>query len=229
MMNELKIEHVLLFGIVAFLLYHLMGKCGCSGNGFSVGAQVESCDCSKKWTGRIVKNGPITTHDDICADGRKTNDGRPRHFCTDQPDLESCGTAGGRSDYVGPGTCKWNGSPTPPGPPTTPAPTPTPTPTPTPSCINYNTKNWCDDMLGCMWDGFTCKSGPPPSPPPPAGPIIRCNPNIKPPQICPGGRPCPQNGKCVLPILCKPGATDVCPDWPWTCPPNGMCPGNARP
>jgi len=43
-MNELKIEHVLLFVIVAFLLYHLMGKCGCSGNGFSVGAQQGKCN-----------------------------------------------------------------------------------------------------------------------------------------------------------------------------------------
>ena len=210
--GELKIEHVLLFGIVAFLLYHLMGKCGCSGNGFSVGAQVESCDCSKKWTGRSFGKGPIITHDDICADGSpKTNDGRPRHFCTDQPDPESCGTAGGRGTWVGQGTCKWNPPP--------PQPKPGPAPGPTPSCINYNTKEWCDDMQGCRWDGYTCKSGPPP-----AGPIVQCNPNTSPPQICPGGRPCPQNGKCVLPILCKPGATDVCTDWPWTCPPNGICP-----
>jgi hypothetical protein len=42
--GELKIEHLLLFVIVGFLLYHLMGKCGCSGNGFSVGYQAETDD-----------------------------------------------------------------------------------------------------------------------------------------------------------------------------------------
>ena len=42
--GELKIEHLLLFVIVGFLLYHLMGKCGCSGNGFSVGGQTK---CNK--------------------------------------------------------------------------------------------------------------------------------------------------------------------------------------
>ena len=35
-MTELSIEHVLLFVVAAFLLYHLMGSCGC-GDGFSVG------------------------------------------------------------------------------------------------------------------------------------------------------------------------------------------------
>tara|TARA_B110000858_G_scaffold110894_2_gene126831 strand:- start:7976 stop:8230 length:255 start_codon:yes stop_codon:yes gene_type:complete len=37
-MTELSIEHVLLFIVAAFLLYHLMGSCGC-GDGFSVGGQ----------------------------------------------------------------------------------------------------------------------------------------------------------------------------------------------
>jgi hypothetical protein len=41
--GELKIEHVLLFVIVAFLLYHLMGRCGMrSRDGFSVGGV--NCD-----------------------------------------------------------------------------------------------------------------------------------------------------------------------------------------
>ena len=35
--KELSVEHVLMFVIVAFLLYHLLGRCGCTGNGFSVG------------------------------------------------------------------------------------------------------------------------------------------------------------------------------------------------
>jgi hypothetical protein len=289
--GELKIEHVLLFGIVAFLLYHLMGRCGCSGNGFSVGGYkphtgrtnvgyslycngawggsaicpgfnvneggynrfeganakkdatnasksfscidskswrkndscvytaptptppgppptppgppptppgpppTQLCDCSKKWTGKIEKNGPITPHDNICTDGNpKILGGRPRDFCTDQSDPESCKTAGERS-WVGPGTCKWNGPPTPPGPPPKPP-------------------------------------GPPPTPPPPPGPDVICNPNIKPPQICPDGTKCPKNGICNPPppppgpdVICKPNLKppQICPDGT-KCPKNGICP-----
>jgi hypothetical protein len=45
--KELKVEHVLMFVIVAFLLYHFMSGCGCTnrGDGFSVGAQ---SDCIGK-------------------------------------------------------------------------------------------------------------------------------------------------------------------------------------
>jgi len=39
-MAELKMEHVLMFVIVAFVLYHFVGGCNC--NGFSVGGQ-DSC------------------------------------------------------------------------------------------------------------------------------------------------------------------------------------------
>ena len=39
-MTELKMEHILMFVIAAFILYHLLGSCGC-GNGFSVGGEVE--------------------------------------------------------------------------------------------------------------------------------------------------------------------------------------------
>ena len=43
-MVELSVEHVLLFVVAAFLLYHLKGSCLCSyGNGFSVGDQIK-CD-----------------------------------------------------------------------------------------------------------------------------------------------------------------------------------------
>lgn len=38
-MTELKMEHVLMFTIIALMLYYLLGKCGCRGNGFRVGAQ----------------------------------------------------------------------------------------------------------------------------------------------------------------------------------------------
>ena len=32
-------EHVLMLAIVVFVLYHLLGSCGCRGNGFRVGGQ----------------------------------------------------------------------------------------------------------------------------------------------------------------------------------------------
>ena len=43
-MTELKMEHVLMFVIVAFLLYHFMGRCSCANrvvNGFNVGGQTD--------------------------------------------------------------------------------------------------------------------------------------------------------------------------------------------
>ena len=43
-MTELKMEHVLLFAVVAFLMYNFIGGCNCNrGNGFSVGSP---CDCN---------------------------------------------------------------------------------------------------------------------------------------------------------------------------------------
>ena len=38
-MKELSVEHVLLFVVATFLLYYLMGSCGCSRDGFSVSRQ----------------------------------------------------------------------------------------------------------------------------------------------------------------------------------------------
>lgn len=37
-MVKLSMEHILLFVVLAFLLYHLLGNCGCR-NGFRVGGQ----------------------------------------------------------------------------------------------------------------------------------------------------------------------------------------------
>jgi hypothetical protein len=43
-LKELKVEHVLMFVIAAFLLYHLIGNCGCAngGDGFSVGGKTNT-------------------------------------------------------------------------------------------------------------------------------------------------------------------------------------------
>jgi hypothetical protein len=46
-MTELKIEHVLMLAIVALMLYHFMGSCGCRGNGFSVGGDKEPFYCGE--------------------------------------------------------------------------------------------------------------------------------------------------------------------------------------
>ena len=40
MVNKVKVEHVLILAIVAFLLYHFVGRCNCfNGNGFRVGGR----------------------------------------------------------------------------------------------------------------------------------------------------------------------------------------------
>jgi hypothetical protein len=43
---ELSIEHILLFVIASYLLYHFVGNCRC--NSFSVGGQNTGIDCSKR-------------------------------------------------------------------------------------------------------------------------------------------------------------------------------------
>ena len=42
---DISVEHVLLFLVIVFFLYHLIGNCSCSGNGFSVGGQSVSPTC----------------------------------------------------------------------------------------------------------------------------------------------------------------------------------------
>jgi len=55
MVDELKVEHVLMFVIAAFLLYHLVGRCGMrSRDGFNVGGQPEPKLCH----GSLVHDGP---------------------------------------------------------------------------------------------------------------------------------------------------------------------------
>ena len=47
---ELKIEHILIFIIVVFLLYYLINRCQCTNrvvNGFNVGAQPQHPSCSE--------------------------------------------------------------------------------------------------------------------------------------------------------------------------------------
>lgn len=98
-MTELKITHVLLLAVAAFLLYHFMSGCG---NGFSVGEGY--CTCAK--------------FNDVgdCIDPKNHED-RSLKYCTGAPNPDECRTAGGRS-FISPGTCKWiNTPPSPPPPP----------------------------------------------------------------------------------------------------------------
>ena len=48
-MTELKTEHILMLAIVAFVLYHFMGRCSC-GNGFRV---------SNQWYDPMRPDGPV--------------------------------------------------------------------------------------------------------------------------------------------------------------------------
>ena len=53
-----KIEYILLIGILAFLLYHLLGSCNCN-DGFSVGGCTKVIDsCSNKMVNEKLKNTP---------------------------------------------------------------------------------------------------------------------------------------------------------------------------
>ena len=69
-MTELNVEHVLMLAIVAFVLYHFMGSCGCRGNGFSVGGPKcpdgmrkgspnDTCPSGKKCEEKCFGGGPI--------------------------------------------------------------------------------------------------------------------------------------------------------------------------
>jgi hypothetical protein len=61
-MVELEMTHILMVLIAGFLLYHLMGRCGCSrgGNGFRVGEFKKECNNN----GLLKENGICECYDD---------------------------------------------------------------------------------------------------------------------------------------------------------------------
>ena len=102
-MAELNVEHVLLFVILAVLLYHLIGGCGCSGmrggNGFRVGGEsdIESELCYGKNKEECGQMGIACKYiylnktcretcfgGDLCANGlcKDTEDGGRKCECT---------------------------------------------------------------------------------------------------------------------------------------------------
>ena len=66
---DFKFEHLLLFVIAIFLLYHLLGGCGCTNrvvDGFSVGGQ--SCSCIWKEDGQCKQyQSGKTFNEDTCT------------------------------------------------------------------------------------------------------------------------------------------------------------------
>ena len=65
-MVKLKMEHVIMVAIVAFVLYSLISRCGCSGDGFNVGGQSET-ECLSN----------LEKLDVICCDNNNCPDGYP--------------------------------------------------------------------------------------------------------------------------------------------------------
>ena len=67
---DLSVEHVLMFVISAFLLYHLMDRCSCmrSGNGFSVGYQADiGYKCNNKLKKLCRKSRGIPNNCNMCV------------------------------------------------------------------------------------------------------------------------------------------------------------------
>ena len=88
-MTELNVEHIFLFAIVIFLLYFLIGNCGCRGNGFSVGGDVSSicndnCYCSK------VKNVYSKPSDIDCSKPCSTGKDAECYGTTCYGQIDSC-------------------------------------------------------------------------------------------------------------------------------------------
>ena len=88
-MTELKIEHVLLLAVAAFLMYHLLGGCGFNrGDGFNVGGQ--SCSCN------YIKNGECTqiqsgeTFDESLCNKMKSEDDCINQYFGNARGLEIC-------------------------------------------------------------------------------------------------------------------------------------------
>lgn len=64
---DLSVEHVLMFVIIVFLLYHLIGGCSCIRDGFSVGGELcpplvkqKDCPPSENYSAWVDKNSSCT-------------------------------------------------------------------------------------------------------------------------------------------------------------------------
>jgi hypothetical protein len=70
--KDLSVEHILMFVIVAFLLYHLIGGCSCgirSRDGFNVGGKMKNKNKKDKDNSKVVKCHPYTNPPQLCPGG----------------------------------------------------------------------------------------------------------------------------------------------------------------
>ena len=82
---NLSVEHVLLFLVIVFFIYHLIGNCSCSGNGFSVGGQSASPTCKCKYTDCYIPNKQRTSSN-VCVSAKNVHD----CTCDDKSSPSSC-------------------------------------------------------------------------------------------------------------------------------------------
>ena len=73
MVDEIKVEHVLILAIVVFLLYHFIGRCRC--NGFRVGGEPSTFIGGDIWKDLETRAIPDPPHGDMWEDlKRKAQD-----------------------------------------------------------------------------------------------------------------------------------------------------------
>lgn len=81
-MSELNIKHILILGIVIFVLYHFMNRCSC--NGFSVGGMKTNPECKDIAKGYQPLCGLLGVDMDKCSDYYTKSDGKG-YFCVPDP------------------------------------------------------------------------------------------------------------------------------------------------
>jgi len=83
--KDLSVKHVLIFVIIAFLLYHIIGNCGYR-DGFSVGGQ----KCSEYDT-KVACDGPCKWDDNTNTCSEKSEFCKVNSLCSDGSKCPDCG------------------------------------------------------------------------------------------------------------------------------------------
>ena len=107
-MGEMKIEHVLLFLVGAFLVYHMMGKCG------RVEGMQDCSNCTNPFASCLMPSG-------VCAAAATAGicNNKGGTWCSDHVDtsgghMTECNPHWSREECLGPkdphfrGSCFWN-------------------------------------------------------------------------------------------------------------------------
>ena len=89
MVNEVKVEHVLILAIAAFLLYHFVGRCNCfNSNGFRVGGRDNFLN---KATDKLCKGKIDTAVAEAVAEESERGEQRRREaIMVFQDEMEIC-------------------------------------------------------------------------------------------------------------------------------------------